>query len=110
MQEINLRLAVEDVNVILEGVGNAIWDGYAEAVTSGNAAPLVLRETRRAQGFCAEAHPVEAAGKFWKKKEEKLCAVNWDARGSDATWLRKAAKDWVKRVNEDFAEFCSKPE
>jgi hypothetical protein len=33
-----------------------------------------------------------------------------NARGSDATWLRKAAKDWSKRVKEDFAEFCSKPE
>jgi hypothetical protein len=33
-----------------------------------------------------------------------------DARGSDATWLRKAAKDWRKRVKEDFAEFCGKPD
>ena len=32
-----------------------------------------------------------------------------DARGSDATWLRKAAKDWTKRLNEDFEEFCRKP-
>jgi hypothetical protein len=31
------------------------------------------------------------------------------ARGSDATWLRKAAKDWVKTVKEDFEEFCRKP-
>ncbi len=33
-----------------------------------------------------------------------------DARGSDATWLRKEAKDWNKKVKDDFAEFCSKPE
>ena len=33
-----------------------------------------------------------------------------DARGSDATWLRKAAKDWIKKVKEDFEEFCRKPE
>jgi hypothetical protein len=33
-----------------------------------------------------------------------------DARGTDATWLRKAVKDWAKRVKEDFAEFCTQPE
>lgn len=33
-----------------------------------------------------------------------------EARGSNGAWLRQAAKDWRKRVKEDFAEFCSKPE
>ena len=33
-----------------------------------------------------------------------------NARGSDAKWLRKAAKDWIKTVEKDFAEFCNKPE
>ena len=32
-----------------------------------------------------------------------------DARGSDATWLRKEAKDWNQKVRDDFAEFCRKP-
>jgi hypothetical protein len=32
-----------------------------------------------------------------------------DARGSDAAWLRKAAKEWTKKVDDDFAEFCRKP-
>ena len=32
-----------------------------------------------------------------------------DARGSDATWLRKEAKDWNMKVKDDFAEFCRKP-
>jgi Uncharacterized protein conserved in bacteria (DUF2252) len=31
-----------------------------------------------------------------------------DARGADAKWLRKTAKDWTKKVKEDFAEFCRK--
>ena len=31
------------------------------------------------------------------------------ARGSDGTWLRQAAKDWNKKVKDDFAEFCRKP-
>ncbi len=33
-----------------------------------------------------------------------------EARGSNGAWLRKAAKDWRKKVKEDFAEFYGKPE
>ena len=32
------------------------------------------------------------------------------ARGSDSKWLRNAAKDWMKKVEADFAEFCNTPE
>jgi hypothetical protein len=31
------------------------------------------------------------------------------ARRANAGWLRKAAKNWKTRVEEDFAEFCRKP-
>ena len=33
-----------------------------------------------------------------------------ETRGSGGKWLRQAAKDWSKKVKEDFEEFCSKPD
>jgi hypothetical protein len=64
---------LENFKLSAEDACDAIWDGYAEAVTSGDALPLVLAEKHDVlRDFALNLILSKPPEKFWKRKEEKL--------------------------------------
>jgi len=77
---------LEDFKLSAQDACNTIWRGYAEVVTSGDAAPLVLAEKHDVlRDFALKLILSTPPKKFWKKKDEKLeLAQNMPAEAKTA--------------------------
>ena len=68
--------ALERFKLSEEDACDAIWDGYAKAIASGDAAPLVLAEKHRVlREFALTLILSRPPDMFWEKREAKLTAA-----------------------------------
>ena len=76
---------LENFNLSGEDACDAILDGYSEAVTSGDAGPLVLAEKHDVlRDFALTLILSKPPEKFWKKKQDKLAPAENMPRGAKA--------------------------